>query len=648
MRIASLRIQNLRSFKDQTVQIDPYICLVGPNGAGKSNVFCALNIFFGEDSHSPTDLGLLEEEDFHNKDTSEPIRITVTFKDLSAEAKEDLKAYVRHDELVVSAIAEWDPNKQSASVKQVGERLVMKEFAPYFQAQKEGTKAPQLKVIFSELRSARPELKTATTIDGMREVLREFEEAHPELCELMESPDLFYGVSKGDHLLNRHIQWVFIPAVKDAASENREAKDTALGKLLARTVRTRVSFKERLEEIRQDASAQYQAMLTEQQGALDDISAKLSEGLAEWATPDAGMALIWYGDKNKSVQVAEPFAEIVARDGGFSGSLTRFGHGLQRSYLLALLQLIASGESEGNVPTLILGCEEPEVFQHPPQVRHLAEVLHRLSERGNQVLVCTHSPLFVRGEFFEGVRLIRRDPVTKSSTVSFCLATDVEGAITSARGKPSIRRGPAIAKLEQELNPELNELFFAPYIVLVEGTEELAYLKAYLINMGLMERFRTLGCHIVPTRKKSQMPRPIAIMRKMGIPLYCVFDSDGDCEAKHRPTHEAENKAILILLGTTGGSAFPTSDHWSDGLTVWANNLTKRIEADFGKEEWNDCLDQVRAENGHPPDINKNGYFIPDFLEKAWGKGLSSDNMERLCHEILAHAERQLGKATYP
>lgn len=49
MRIGSVRIQNLRSFKGQTVTFDPYTCLFGTNGAGKSNVLCALNIFFGED-----------------------------------------------------------------------------------------------------------------------------------------------------------------------------------------------------------------------------------------------------------------------------------------------------------------------------------------------------------------------------------------------------------------------------------------------------------------------------------------------------------------------------------------------------------------------------------------------------------------------
>ena len=45
MRLRSLRIENFRSFEDQTIPFDNYTCFVGPNGSGKSTVLIALNIF---------------------------------------------------------------------------------------------------------------------------------------------------------------------------------------------------------------------------------------------------------------------------------------------------------------------------------------------------------------------------------------------------------------------------------------------------------------------------------------------------------------------------------------------------------------------------------------------------------------------------
>ena len=91
MKIKTLRIQNFRSFKDETIHFDDYTCLLGPNGAGKSNVLCALNIFFRETANAVTDLTALEEQDFHQKQTGQPICLTVTFSDLSEEAEGDFK-----------------------------------------------------------------------------------------------------------------------------------------------------------------------------------------------------------------------------------------------------------------------------------------------------------------------------------------------------------------------------------------------------------------------------------------------------------------------------------------------------------------------------------------------------------------------------
>ena len=115
MKLKSLRIQNFRAFKDQTITFGDYACLVGANGAGKSTVLTALCVLFRESGASRTSLEVLAKEDFHDQDTSSPIIITATFGDLSTEAADDLKAYVRQDQLVVSAEASWDEAQASAT-----------------------------------------------------------------------------------------------------------------------------------------------------------------------------------------------------------------------------------------------------------------------------------------------------------------------------------------------------------------------------------------------------------------------------------------------------------------------------------------------------------------------------------------------------
>jgi putative ATP-dependent endonuclease of OLD family len=105
--------------------------LVEPNGAGKSTVLAALNVFFQETSGS-IEVRELTREYFHKSNVNEPIQITATFDDLPDAAKTALEHYVRHNELVVKAIAVFDEATQRAPVEQKGERLVFKKFAPFF------------------------------------------------------------------------------------------------------------------------------------------------------------------------------------------------------------------------------------------------------------------------------------------------------------------------------------------------------------------------------------------------------------------------------------------------------------------------------------------------------------------------------------
>ncbi len=62
MKLKSVRIRNFRSFKDETIELGDYNCLIGPNGSGKSSVLVALNVFFREPAN-PTSVTTLREED---------------------------------------------------------------------------------------------------------------------------------------------------------------------------------------------------------------------------------------------------------------------------------------------------------------------------------------------------------------------------------------------------------------------------------------------------------------------------------------------------------------------------------------------------------------------------------------------------------
>ena len=533
VRIKSVRIKNLRAYQDETVELDNYTCLVGANGAGKSTVLCALNIFFREIESASTNLSNLDREDFHRGNVDEPIEITVTFTDLSPEAQQAFADYYRQDVLIVTARAEYDAASGAAAVKQFGNRMAMEQFAPYFQRSGDGAKADELKALYAGLREQFDLPAAAKTKSDMADALRAYEAERTELCVAIPSEDQFYGATQGQGRLREFVQWVYVPAVKDAAGEQAEAKNTALGRLLARTVRSQVNFAERLAELRAHAETSYQEMLALQQGTLDEISQSLQSRLAEWSHPEATARLQWHQDPRSSIRIEEPAARLLAGDGEFEGSIARFGHGMQRSYIIALLQGLSVADAAG--PRLLLGIEEPELYQHPPQARHLATVLQELSRQNAQVIASTHSPYFVDGTTFERVRLIRKRRNEGRATVHACSLDTLGNRYAAVTGERRAAPDGVMAKLHQVMQPHLSEMFFTPKLILVEGLEDAAYINAWMVLSGRWDRFRARGAHIVAVNGKSELIRPAIIAQEMQIPAFLIFDCDGDKLAHDNP-----------------------------------------------------------------------------------------------------------------
>ena len=636
MRIESVRIENFRSFEDATVPFNKYACLVGPNGAGKSTVLTALNVFFRESENLPTDLSQLDQEDFHCKNTAVPIQITVTFTDLSEEAQDDFSDYVRQGQLVVTAGATFDEATGRAQVKQYGQRLGMTALRPFFEALDEGKKVSELKEIYGELRKTHPDLLAPGTKDAMKTALNDFESGRPDECVLIPSEDQFYGFSKGVNRLAKHVQWVYVPAVKDATAEQVESRNSALGKLLARTVRSKTNFDESIKGLRTEMQQQYQELLDGRQDVLDEISSALQMRISEWAHPEARLRLEWKQDPDRSVRVEEPWAHILAGEGEFEGELARFGHGLQRSFLLALLQELA-GTDDAAGPTLILACEEPELYQHPPQARHLGAVLNSLSQGNAQVIVSTHDPRFVSGQGFEDVRMIRKDTGQRRSEVSHMSFGRISEAVAAATREQPAKPEGALAKIHQALQPSLNEMFFTRRLILVEGLEDVAYLWSYMHLLDKGDEFRRLGGHIVATNGKSELLQPLVIARHMRIPTYVIFDADADKPDRNgsRAKHEKDNNALLVLLGKAGDDPLPAATCAGHGFTMWHSDIGSIVEADIGKEEWAAFRAEADKRYGHAGGLRKNSLHIGASLALAWDAGKRPTSLEQVCDAIL-------------
>lgn len=640
MKIKSVHIVNFRSFHDCTVHLDNYTALVGANGSGKSTVLCALNIFFRDQESSATNVTDLDTEDFHNRNTEIPVEITVTFDALSEAAKADFSDYVRQDLLIVTSKAIFNSETNTASVRQFGQRSAIPAFAPFFKAYNDGAAAAVCKARYEEvLAETGFDLPKPAAKDAMRDALRQYEESHADLCELIPSEDQFYGFSKGANRLGRHVQWVYLPAVKDATKENVEAKNTALGKILARTVRAKVNFADAVNTLKSETLTRYREILDSQQDALKAISKSLTERLAHFAHPEATARVAWMEDLKKSVQIDEPLARLFAGEGTFEGELARFGSGLQRSYLLALLQELASTDDEG-APTLLLGIEEPELFQHPPQARYLADVLHQLGEGNSQIVVSSHSPYFVSGQHFECIRMVRRDIPAKRSTITHVTFDSVAQRLADIRGKKPEKPAAQMARLHQALQPHLTEMFFVPRIIFVEGLEDIAYLTSWLMLSDRWHEFRRHGAHFIPVNGKGYLFEPLIVASELAIPAFCIFDADGDkTNENERPKHEKDNRELLALLGGDPTTPFPAETVWDERFVQWSTNLGASLKGEIDKTIWDETYGAATNELGSPKgSFAKNPIHVGSHLALLAKKNAVPNSLERLTKAVLHFA----------
>lgn len=647
MKLSKIRIENFRCFEDETVPFNDYTCLVGANGSGKSTVLTALRAFFGGSPGATGEFAKLQKDDFHNRNTGREISITLTFSELEPEAEEEFKHYARQGRLVVSAVASWIEGANFAEIKRFGERLVMRAFAEFFKAEGEGKKAADLKEIYNAIRESHPTLPAPGSKEAMKKALSDFESSHPELCELGRSEDLFYGFTGGADRLKKFVEWVFIPAVKDASTEQLETKRTAFGLLLERTVRSKISFGEKIKALRGEVEKRYTDILSENQGVLKSLSDSLTTRLQEWAHPDALLSLVWRNDPSKNKSIEEPQAELLAGERGFQGAaLDHFGHGLQRSFIFALLQELSGCGDTGN-PRLVLACEEPELYQHPPQGRHLSSVLQKLSNSNSQVIVCTHSPYFVSGRGFEDVRVFRQGVIDTQPCVRYTTFDELSKGLADARGEHAIVPKGVELKIQQAVQPGLSEMFFANVVVLVEGQEDLGYLSAYFTLTDRYDELRRLGCHIVPAGPKGNLLYPLAIAKSLEIPTYLIFDADGDKigAPEKRTKHERDNIALLRLSGVERPQPFPIGVFQTDSLTMWPEDIGTAVKSDFGKHDWQELENQVRTDRQlvGAPDLEKNPLFISYVLAAAFGSDRRSNVLDQLCSRIISYARSVRG-----
>lgn len=649
MIIKSIHVKNFRCIRDETLKCENLTVLVGPNGCGKSSLLRAIELFYSLQTK-------VTEEDFYNKDTDQPIIISITFEELTPEEMNSYRTYLDGSSLTVS--------KQITSSEGKGNERYFgsKMQNPDFQKVRATDPARVKQQVYGMLRQQYPELPSVSRADAIESVLAEWEQSHPERYQRTQDSGQFFGFEEVGHArLERFTKFFIVPAVRDASEDATEGRGSYLKDLMDLVVRQVLRQRPELEQFKIDMTKQYKELMDEGKvPELPQLADNLTKTLQAY-TPDAQVTLEWViGEPNIPTPTA--FASLVEDD--YKGAVSKKGHGLQRAFILALLQHLAtvkltreSEEHKDNsetsedtteqgkvaattvIPNLVIAIEEPELYQHPNRQRQLAKVFLQLAEsrlaggEHVQIIYSTHSPLFAGIERFDKIRLFKKEGhvenLPKETRVKFVTMGQIAQKLGEATDSPigSFTATSLRTRLTNLMTPWVNEGFFANAVALVEGESDQCAILEVARQIGV--DFEKAGISVIPVGAKTNLDRPFLIFTKLGIQTYIVFD----CDKNNKDDNT--NKVLLELCGYPEEELPKTTV--KDNMACFEDNLEAIFRNEIGEEMYNQLLAQYSHEFGYKAKEGaRNPLVICKIVQEAYGKGKKIGTLEDIVNSIVA------------
>ena len=493
----------------------------------------------------------------------------------------------------------------------------------------------------------------------------------------MEDEGQFFGFKEvGQGYLWQFTKFIPIPAVRDASAEAEEGKGSAITELIDLVVRSALLTRKDLQELKDSANLQYSEIinpskLTEMAHLEGDLTSTLKTFV-----PDASVHLTWLSIGG--VDIRMPKADVTLTEDGYRSPVTRTGHGLQRAFILTMLQHLAvttmsnipravnldllpvaetsasgSHTDRQETPDVILSIEEPELYQHPTRQRHLAAVLLRLASgesalrdvtRKTQIMYSTHSPAFVGLDRFDQIRLFRKqdtnDGRPKMTKIRNALLGDVATQLWEYHGRPGkqFTAETLSARLRSLMTPWMNEGFFADLVVLVEGEEDRAAVLGTAYAMG--HNFDSVGISVIPCDGKTSLDRPALIFDSLGIPVYLVWDSD----------YQVDDPNVLCnrcLLRIVHASEEDYPDAIAHDYACFKTKLGDVMRTELGHDLYDELSARLRTDLGFQERRTeiKNPQFIRALIKSARERGKACASLEKVVAMIL---EKRHGLPIYP
>jgi putative ATP-dependent endonuclease of OLD family len=213
--------------------------------------------------------------------------------------------------------------------------------------------------------------------------------------------------------------------------------------------------------------------------------------------------------------------------------------GTGQEQLLALV--FAHAYAKAFFGGIVLVIEEPEAHLHPLAQKWLSRKITEMSNDGLQVVLTSHSPLFLDLINLEGIALTRKEndatrviQATTQELVDYCVQNGANPTKTNVAN--------ILSFYSSSSTDEILSGFFAKTIVMVEGQSEALSLPVYFNKVGL--DVLKEGIAVISVMGKGNIPKWYRLFSYFQIPIFVIFDNDIASDSNTR-----KRRDIFAALG---------------------------------------------------------------------------------------------------
>ncbi|MGA8942535.1 MAG: AAA family ATPase [Thermoactinomyces sp.] len=287
-------------------------------------------------------------------------------------------------------------------------------------------------------------------------------------------------------------QFIYIQSIRDIDKASRVNSQSILGKLIIPLIKKEKTICDEKDKLEASISSQIKEVFQDIENILREQSPDVRGLIAE---PEIRL--------DRAIDFS-----ISIDDGYTTTQIERKGSGIQSSLIVSLFRAYAKHQFRKNI---VFGIEEPDAYLHVGAQRKIVHSLQLITQNFGQVILTTHSMVFIDRGNLKGITLLKRDGNRE---------------VVAKR----IKKDRDTSTIQEELEFRNSDWLLWDAVLMVEGDTERKVIDIWARKLGY--NLDSIGIRILVISGKDKVRHHInanaRILDDFGVPYAVILDSDED------------------------------------------------------------------------------------------------------------------------